>query len=102
MEQSRRLFEPLLAPKGTLMSVDQFKQFAAYNKWANARLYAAVLDLSEPSYRLHIGVFFGNLHGTLNQLLLTDRLWLKRSTGEGDQAHACLSILTGDEPLSLD
>src|SRR5580765_8723044 len=76
MEQRRHLFEPLLAPKGTLMSVDQFKQFAAYNKWANARLYSAVLDLSEPSYRLHIGVFFGNLHGTLNHLLLTDRLWL--------------------------
>ena len=66
------------------MSVDQFKQFAAYNKWANARLYAAALGLSEPSYRLHIGVFFGNLHGTLNHLLLTDRLWLKRLTGEGD------------------
>jgi uncharacterized damage-inducible protein DinB len=58
------------------MSVDRFKQFAAYNKWANARLYAAALDLSEQSYRLHIGVFFGGLHGTLNHLLLTDRLWL--------------------------
>ena len=66
------------------MSVDRFKQFAAYNKWANARLYAAALDLSEQSYRLHIGVFFGGLHGTLNHLLLTDRLWLKRLTGEGD------------------
>jgi uncharacterized damage-inducible protein DinB len=39
------------------MSVDQCKQMAAYNKWANARLYAAALDLSEQSYRLHIGVF---------------------------------------------
>jgi uncharacterized damage-inducible protein DinB len=48
------------------MSADHFKQFAAYNKWANARLYAAALDLSEQCYRLHIGVFFGGLHGTLN------------------------------------
>ena len=69
------------------MSVDQFKQFAAYNKWANARLYAAALDLPELSYRLHIGVFFGGLHGTLNHLLLTDRLWLKRLTGEGDHSR---------------
>ena len=69
------------------MSVDQFKQMAAYNKWANARLYAAALDLSEQSYRLHIGVFFGGLHGTLNHLLLTDRLWLKRLTGEGDHPN---------------
>jgi len=55
------------------MSVDQFNQMAAYNKWANARLYAAALDLSEQSYRLHIGAFFGGLHGTLNYLLLTNR-----------------------------
>ena len=95
MEQRRRLFEPLLAPKGTLRSVDQFKQFAAYNKWANARLYAAVLDLPEPAYRLHIGVFFGGLHGTLNHLLLTDRLWLKRLTGEGDE----LCGILGDEAI---
>lgn len=54
------------------MSVGRFKQLAAYNKWANARLYAAALDLSDQSYRLHIGVFFGGLHGTLNHLLLSD------------------------------
>jgi len=78
------------------MSVDRFKQFAAYNKWANARLYAAALDLSEPSYRLHIGVFFGGLHGTLNHLLLTDRLWLKRLTGEGDHPNRLDAILYED------
>ena len=78
------------------MSGDRFKQFAAYNKWANARLYAAALDLSEQSYRLHIGVFFGGLHGTLNHLLLTDRLWLKRLTGEGDHPSRLDAILYED------
>ena len=78
------------------MSVDQFKQFAAYNKWANARLYAAALDLSQSSYRLHIGVAFGGLHGTLNHLLLTDRLWLKRLTGEGDHPNRLDAILYED------
>jgi uncharacterized damage-inducible protein DinB len=78
------------------MSVDQYKQFAAYNKWANARLYAVALDLSEQSYRLHIGVFFGGLHGTLNHLLLTDRLWLKRLTGEGDHPNRLDAILYED------
>ena len=78
------------------MYVDQFKRLAAYNKWANARLYAAVLDLSELSYRLHIGVFFGGLHGTLNHLLLTDRLWLKRLTGEGDHPNRLDAILYED------
>jgi uncharacterized damage-inducible protein DinB len=76
--------------------MDHVKLFAHYNKWANARLYAAALDLSEQSYRLHIGVFFGGLHGTLNHLLLTDRLWLKRLTGEGDHPNELDAILYED------
>ena len=64
-----------------MITQGHFKLLAAYNRWANARLYAAALDLSELSYRLHTGVYFGSLHGTLNHLLLTDRLWLKRLTG---------------------
>ena len=75
---------------------DKFQQLAAYNRWANARLYAAALDLSDQAYRLHIGVFFGNLHGTLNHLLLTDRLWLKRLTGEGGHPNRLDAILYED------
>src|ERR1700687_2838707 len=75
---------------------DKFQQLAAYNRWANARLYAATLDLSDQAYRLHIGVFFGNLHGTLNHLLVTDRLWLKRLTGEGDHPNRLDTLLYED------
>ena len=78
------------------MTIDQFKQLAAYNRWANARLYAAALDLSDQAYRLHIGVFFGGLHGTLNHLLLTDRIWLRRLTGEGDHPNRLDAILYED------
>src|ERR1700686_450429 len=77
------------------MTPEQFRQLAAYNRWANARLYAAALDLSNQAYRLHIGVFFGSLHGTLNHLLLTDRLWLKRLTGEGGHPNPLDAILYG-------
>lgn len=73
--------------------IDHFRQLAAYNRWANSRLYAAALDLSDQAYRLHIGVFFGSLHGTLNHLLLTDRLWLKRLTGKGDHPNRLDEIL---------
>jgi DinB family len=78
------------------VTINQFRQLAAYNRWANARLYAAALDLSDQAYRLHIGVFFGNLHGTLNHLLLTDRLWLKRLTGEGEHPNQLNAILYED------
>jgi uncharacterized damage-inducible protein DinB len=78
------------------MTISRFRQLAAYNRWANARLYAAALDLSDQGYRLHIGVSYGTLHGTLNYLLLTDRLWLKRLTGEGDHPDRLDAILYED------
>ncbi len=38
--------------------------------------------LGEEEYRADRGVFFRSLHGTLNHLLVVDRLWLARVTGE--------------------
>jgi uncharacterized damage-inducible protein DinB len=78
------------------MNATHFQQLAAYNRWANARLYGAALDLTDHAYRLHTGVFFSSLHGTLNHLLLTDRLWLKRLTGEGDHPTRLDTILYED------
>jgi uncharacterized damage-inducible protein DinB len=78
------------------MAFNPFLQLADYNRWANARLYAAALDLPEQAYRQPVGVFFGSLHGTLNHLLLTDRLWLKRLTGEGDHPNQLNAILYED------
>ena len=75
---------------------NNFLQLADYNKWANARLYAAALDLPEQAYRQPVGVFFGSLHGTLNHLLLTDRLWLKRLTGEGEHPNQLNAIIHED------
>jgi len=78
------------------MFTDHFRQFAAYNRWANARLHAAAIALSENMYRQRTGVFFGSLHGTLNHLLLTDRMWLTRLTGEGEQPSRLDLILHDD------
>lgn len=73
-----------------------FEQFASYNRWANARLYEAALTLSDPDYRRNVGVFFGSMHGTLNHLLVTDRIWLKRLTGEGDHPDRLDAIMYED------
>ncbi|HKW54014.1 MAG TPA: DinB family protein [Stellaceae bacterium] len=73
-----------------------FEQCAAYNRWANARLYEAALALSDADYRRDVGAFFKSMHGTLNHLLLTDRLWLKRLTGEGDHPNRLDAILYED------
>jgi uncharacterized damage-inducible protein DinB len=73
-----------------------FVQFASYNKWANARLYEAALALDEVAYRRDVGAFFKSLHGTLNHLLLTDRIWMKRLTGEGQHPDRLNSIIHDD------
>ena len=78
------------------MSIDYFRQFADYNHWANRRLYAAALAMPDELYRRPTGVFFGSLHGTLNHLLLADRVWLKRLTGEGEHPSQLNAILYDD------
>jgi uncharacterized damage-inducible protein DinB len=73
-----------------------FRELGGYNKWANARLYEKALGLPDELYRRNVGVFFGSLHGTLNHLVLTDRLWLTRLTGEGRQPTRLDEILYDD------
>jgi uncharacterized damage-inducible protein DinB len=59
-----------------------FKMFAGYNAWANRRLYDACAALRGEDLHAGLGAFFGSLHGTLNHLLVTDRIWLARLHGE--------------------
>jgi uncharacterized damage-inducible protein DinB len=59
------------------------QMLAGYNQWANRRLYAAVGDLSDADYRADHGAFFGSVHGTLNHLVVADRIWMRRLTGDG-------------------
>ncbi|KQZ99672.1 diguanylate cyclase [Mesorhizobium sp. Root157] len=61
-----------------------FMMFAAYNQWANSRIYDACADLSEDEFGRDTGAFFGSMLGTLNHMLTADRVWMKRFTGEGD------------------
>jgi uncharacterized damage-inducible protein DinB len=60
-----------------------FSMFARYNDWANRRLYESARLLSDQEYRADRGAFFGSVHGTLNHLLITDRIWMNRFTGSG-------------------
>lgn len=75
------------------MMIAHFRMFAGYNAWANARLFAAVAELSDADYRADRGVFFKSVHGTLNHLLVTDRIWLKRCSDLGDAPDRLDAIL---------
>jgi uncharacterized damage-inducible protein DinB len=73
-----------------------FAMFAAYNGWANERLYAAARGLPREEYLADHGAFFGSLNGTLNHLLVTDRIWQRRFTSQGPVHTALTEILTDD------
>jgi uncharacterized damage-inducible protein DinB len=70
-----------------------FSMMAGYNAWANARLYEAAAALPDAEYRADRGAFFKSVHGTLNHLLATDRIWLRRFTGEGEAPTRLDAIL---------
>jgi uncharacterized damage-inducible protein DinB len=61
--------------------VEWARTLAAYNRWMNERLYACCAGLSDEERKRDRAAFFRSLHGTLNHLLLGDRIWLARFTG---------------------
>jgi uncharacterized damage-inducible protein DinB len=74
--------------------VDHYTSMARYNAWMNRKLYDAAAALPADARRRPLGAFFGSLHGTLNHLVLTDRAWLVRFTGN----PALLQSLDGTTP----
>ena len=72
---------------------DHYRMFGHYNAWANDRLFAAAGRLSVEQYRADRRAFFKSVHGTLNHLLVTDRVWMRRFTGEGDAPDRLDAIL---------
>ncbi len=65
--------------------LEQYRALARYNRWMNLKLYALAAPLGDDVRRRNLGAFFGSLHGTLNHLLLGDRFWMLRFTGDRER-----------------
>lgn len=74
----------------------RYQMFAGYNAWCNERLYDAAATVPNAEYRADRGAFFKSLHGTLNHLLVADRIWMRRFTGVGAQPPSLDAILYDD------
>ena len=74
----------------------RYRMFAGYNVWCNERLYAAAATVPDADYRADRGAFFKSLHGTLNHLLVGDRVWMRRFTGVGQKPPSLDAILYDD------
>ncbi len=76
--------------------MNQFSLMARFNAWANDRIYDSVAALSDDDYRIDRKAFFGSIHGTLNHLLVVDRLWTRRIEGVDHGIAALDQILCDD------
>ncbi len=74
----------------------RYVMFANYNHWANERAYDAASRLSDADYRADHGAFFRSVHGTLNHLLVGDRVWMHRFDGKGEVPTRLDTILYDD------
>lgn len=70
--------------------IRHYKMFAAYNRWANERLYDTAEYLSDAEWDRDVKAYFGSMCGTLNHILVADRIWMNRFTGAGE-THTVLS-----------
>jgi len=67
-----------IAPRKENPVLSGFRTMARYNRWMNERVYERCEKLPDAERKADRGAFFRSIHGTLNHLLLGDRLWLSR------------------------
>jgi uncharacterized damage-inducible protein DinB len=73
-----------------------FDQLAAYNRWANRRVYDDAATLPDEVRKKGAGLFFGSVHATLNHMLVADYIWMRRFTGDGPVPERLNQILHDD------
>lgn len=56
----------------------QFRLMGGYNSRMNRGLYDAAATLTDEERKRDLRAFFRSVHGTLNHLLFTDRIWMGR------------------------
>jgi uncharacterized damage-inducible protein DinB len=60
---------------------DTLRRLARYNRLANERLYEACATLDDVERKKVRPAFFKSIHGTLNHIMVGDRIWLARFEG---------------------
>ncbi len=72
--------------------ITHFQMMAKYNRLANALLYGVCGRLSDMERR----AFFGSIHGTLNHIMVGDRIWMTRFEGGEAPSTGLDAILCDD------
>lgn len=76
--------------------IRNFQALAKYNELANNRLYDACAELGDEGLKLDRKAFFSSILGTLNHILLTDRVWISRFENQPITGYRLNDILYDD------
>lgn len=80
--------------------MNAYAMLGRYNQWANGRAYEAAAALGDEALRADCGAAFVSVLGTLNHLVVTDRIWMGRFTGR-DYGVAALDATVSDDLAEL-
>ncbi|MEH2315970.1 DinB family protein [Nostoc sp.] len=75
------------------MLIQHFQMLSRYNSLANRRLYDVCSLLSDVELKQTRPAFFKSIYGTLNHLMIGDRIWMGRFTGEEMSSQGLDAIL---------
>jgi uncharacterized damage-inducible protein DinB len=86
-----------------MLSQEWLDASVRYNRWMNDKLYGVAASLSDEARKRNAGAFFSSIHGTLNHILLADRVWLSRFQGvEAPSGFMAPGIRALDQELYAD
>jgi uncharacterized damage-inducible protein DinB len=77
---------------------ETLRHLAEYNRRANCRLYDACGALAPSALTAERPAFFGSIFGTLNHILVGDRIWCARFEGAAVPSTGLDAILEPDLP----
>lgn len=77
-------------------SKNHFALLSQYNLSANQRLYENCSRLSDAERKTDRGAFFRSIHGTLNHIMVGDRIWMARFRGQTASSTGLDEILYED------
>ncbi len=64
------------------MLIQHFQMLASYNQKANCKLYEVCSQLEDAERKRSRPAFFKSIHGTLNHIMVGDRIWMSRFQGK--------------------
>lgn len=76
--------------------IGHYRMMARYNRLANRRIYDACASLPDAERTKIRPAFFKSIHGTLNHILVGDRIWMTRFGG-GDVPSTSLDAILYEE-----